>query len=231
MKTFMANRCLFIATISLVTAPLPLAAIAQEEAPIVGQAAPQEIPQRRFVSDKLVLNVYAEADQGSARVATIQSGDFVEELERTANLVRVRLEDGREGWVGANYLTSDPPAATRLRELQRQQKPAARSPDKEFAEEIARLKKDNAALQAQVSKLQATAAAAITPARQSAQTVPTSASEVVNAEGKVVATAPGSKVGWGWLIAMVLTGAVGFAGGYQTLARRIRKKFGGLQIY
>ncbi len=235
MKTFMANHCLFIATIALVTAPLPLAAIAQEEAPVVGQAPPQEMPQRRFVSDKLVLNVYAEPDQGSARVATIQSGDVVEELERTANLVRVRLEDGREGWVGANYLTSDPPAATRLRELQRQQKPATRSSDKELAEEIARLKKDNAALQAQVSKLQATAAtaaaAAIAPVRQSAQAVPPSASEVVNAEGKVAAAAPGSKVWWGWLIAIVLTGAVGFAGGYQTLARRIRRKFGGLQIY
>jgi len=29
----------------------------------------------------------------------------------------------------------------------------------------------------------------------------------------------------------VLTGALGYASGYQTLARRLRRKFGGLKIY
>src|SRR5687767_5185930 len=142
MKTSDANRCLLIATISLLAATLPLAGLAQEET--------AQAPERRYVSDKLVLNVYAEPDQSGGRVATIQTGDSVEELERAGNQVRVRLEDGREGWVGANYLTSDAPAAVRLRELERDQKaptPAAPVPDKKLLEEIARLKKENAALQ------------------------------------------------------------------------------------
>lgn len=230
MKTFGTNRCLLIATISLVTATLPLAGIAQE-APNDGQAAPQQISQRRFVSDQLVLNVYSEPDQSSARVATIQTGDVVEELERAAKLVRVRLEDGREGWVGANYLTSDAPAAARLRELQRQQKTTTRGSDKEFAEEIARLKRENAALQAQVNTLQSSVMAPVAPAGEGAQIIATSASEAVSEERELGGTAPGGGVWWGWLIAVVLTGALGFAGGYQALARRIRRKFGGLKIY
>jgi hypothetical protein len=36
---------------------------------------------------------------------------------------------------------------------------------------------------------------------------------------------------WIWSIAIVLTGALGYASGYQTLARKLRKKFGGLKIY
>ncbi len=98
--------------------------------------------------------------QGSARVATIQTGDAVEELERSGSRVRVRLEDGREGWVGASYLVSDAPAIVRLRELQRQQPGPTPAPrvDKVSADEIAQLKKENAALRGQVTSLQARAA-------------------------------------------------------------------------
>ena len=38
--------------------------------------------QQLYVADKLVLNVYQEPDQGSGRVATIETGDTVEEIER-----------------------------------------------------------------------------------------------------------------------------------------------------
>ena len=34
-----------------------------------------------------------------------------------------------------------------------------------------------------------------------------------------------------YLVAMLFVGAVSFAGGYQMLARRLRKKFGGLKVY
>lgn len=232
-NTFGPNRCLLIATISLVTATLPLAGMAQEPAPVDGQAVPQQDPQRRFVSDKLVLNVYAEPEQSSARVATIQTGDIVEELERMENLVRVRLEDGREGWVGASYLTSDEPAAARLRELQRQQKSATRGSEKESAEEIARLKKENAALQAQVKQLQANAKAPVAPAapvHASTQIIAPTTSDVASEEAARAGAALSGGMSWGWLIAVVLTGAVSFASGYQTFARRLRRKFGGLKI-
>lgn len=229
MKTSGAHRCLLVATISLVTATLPLAALSQEEAP------PTTAPQVRYVSDKLVLNVYAEAGQGSSRVATIQTGDTVEELERSGNMVRVRLEDGREGWVGANYLTSDAPAAVRLRELQREQKTAGPAPspaaaDKKSIEEIARLKKDNAALHGQVKELQARVTALGTMAEGAPPETP-SEPEVMTEPAQLTAAAPGGPAWWTWLIAIALTGALGFASGYQTLARRLRRKFGGLKIY
>jgi SH3 domain protein len=228
MKTSGANRCLLIATMSLVTATLPLIGLAQEEA-----QAP--VPQRRYVSDKLVLNVYAQSDQSGGRVATIQTGDSVDELERVDNMVHVRLEDGREGWVGANYLTSDAPAAVRLRELQRDQKaPAAApaEPDKKSIEEIARLKKENAALQGQVNALQSRVTALGSMAEGAPAETP-SEPEVMSEEPaeQPVVVRTVDPAWWIWSIAIVLTGALGYASGYQTLARRLRRKFGGLKIY
>jgi hypothetical protein len=227
MKKSGANRCLLIATISLVTATLPLTGLAQEEA-----QAP--VPQRRYVSDKLVLNVYAQPDQSGGRVATIQTGDSVDELERSGNMVHVRLEDGREGWVGSNYLTSDAPAAVRLRELQSDQKvPAPAEPDKKSIEEIARLKKENASLQGQVNQLQSrvTALGSMAEGAPTAETPnePEVMEEEPAEQPAVVITA--GPAWWMWSIAIVLTGALGYASGYQTLARRLRRKFGGLKIY
>jgi hypothetical protein len=218
--------CLLIATASLVGAILPLAGVAQEIPASETPAAPAPTPEKRFVSDKLVLNVYAEPDQGSGRVATIQTGDAVEELDRSGTLVRVRLEDGREGWVGANYLTSDEPAILRLRELQRQQPNAAPRVDKASLEEIAQLKKENNALRGQVTELQARIAAPVAPPQ--GETIVATPEPPLQA-AVLPTTAPTGVVGW--VVAMLVVGAVSFAGGYQTLARRLRKKFGGLKIY
>jgi hypothetical protein len=239
MKTSRANRCLLIATISLLTATLPGTGLAQEEA-----AAP--VPQIRYVSDKLVLNVYAQVDQSGGRVATIQTGDSVEELERSGTMVRVRLEDGREGWVGANYLTSDAPATVRLRELQRSGNismptPAAPVPDKKSLEEIARLKQENAGLQGQVNELQSrvtqlgnTAAAegapSDTPSESEPEPEPEPEEEISEPSSPPIVIT-GGPAWFIWFLGIALTGGLGYVGGYQTLARRLRRKFGGLKIY
>jgi hypothetical protein len=228
MKRLALLRCLRVATLSLLTVA-PLLGIAQEEGQQPAQETTQsEQPVRRlFVSDKLVLNVYSETEQAGSRVATIETGDAVDELERDQNFVHVRLQDGRDGWVGANYLTSDAPAAVQLRELQRQQKSATQATDKKSTDEIARLKKESDALQAQVKELKAAAAAA-----------PAAADDGVlqgasPAPQQLAAVAPPTTGGtaWIWSLVVVLAAGAAYAAGYQTLARKIHKKFGGLRIY
>lgn len=229
MKTLGVSRCLSVATLSLLLAVM-LPCAAQDETvpgdlPADAQTEPTAAVQRLYVSDKLVLNVYAEADQSSSRVATIETGDAVDELERGQNFIRVRLANGTEGWVGSSYLTGDAPAAVQLRELQRQQKGASQSADKKAAEEIARLKKESESLQAQVKQLRAAAA-------------PTAADDGVlegasPAPQQLAAVAPTQSGGsmWLWLLIVVLAAGLAYAAGYQSLARRLRKKFGGLRIY
>jgi hypothetical protein len=232
MNMFGHSRCLLVATAALFAATLPLVGMAQDEVTNEAPAASQQTPQRRYVSDKLVLNVYAGAEQGSERVATIQTGDEVEEIERDGNLVHVRLADGREGWVGSNYLTGDVPAAARLRELERERKSTAPAPDKALSDEIALLKKDNIALKARVKELQTTVATPVAAVSAPVQMIPTSAPvEIVNEPREPASVPPSIGMSLGWLIVVALAGAAGFAGGYQMLARRLRKKFGALKVY
>lgn len=231
MKTLARPRCLSVATLSLLAA-IALPAAAQEEAqPEPEQAQPQAEPaapvRRLFVSDKLVINVYSEPEQAGSRVGTIETGDAVDELERGQGFVRVRLTDGREGWVGSNYLTTDAPAAVQLRDLQRQQKGASQAVDKKAAEEITRLKKESESLQAQVKELRAAAAAAPTPADDGVLEGASPAPQRLAAVGPTSTDGPI----WLWSLIVVAAAGLAYAAGYQTLARRLRKKFGGLRIY
>jgi hypothetical protein len=225
MNTPARHRCLTVATLSLLLA-VALPVVAQEEGQPTESSEPVSPPRRLFVSDKLVLNVYSEPEQAGSRVGTIETGDAVDELERGEGFVRIRLSDGREGWVGSNYLTTDAPAAVQLRDLQRQQKSSTQAVDKKAAEEIARLKKESESLQAQLKDLKAAAASAPAPDDDG---VLEGASPAPQQLAAVAPTSGGST--WRWLLIVALAAGLAYAAGYQSLARRIRKKFGGLRIY
>jgi hypothetical protein len=225
MNTPARHRCLTVATLSLLLA-VALPVVAQEEGQPTESSEPVSPPRRLFVSDKLVLNVYSEPEQAGSRVGTIETGDAVDELERGEGFIRIRLPDGREGWVGSNYLTTDAPAAVQLRDLQRQQKSSTQAVDKKAAEEIARLKKESESLQAQLKDLKAAAASAPAPDDDG---VLEGASPAPQQLAAVAPTSGGST--WRWLLIVALAAGLAYAAGYQSLARRIRKKFGGLRIY
>jgi hypothetical protein len=225
MNTPARHRCLTVATLSLLLA-VALPVVAQEEGQPTESSEPVSPPRRLFVSDKLVLNVYSEPEQAGSRVGTIETGDAVDELERGEGFIRIRLPDGREGWVGSNYLTTDAPAAVQLRDLQRQQKSSTQAVDKKAAEEIARLKKESESLQAQLKDLKAAAASAPAPDDDG---VLEGASPAPQQLAAVAPTSGGST--WLWLLIVALAAGLAYAAGYQSLARRIRKKFGGLRIY
>jgi SH3 domain protein len=193
-----------------------------------------------YVADKLVLNVYAEAEQGSSRVATIETGDAVEEIERAENFVHVRLADGREGWVGANYLSAEPPAIVRLKALQAERSgssaPGTEAP-KQLTDEVARLKKQNAALTAELTglKKKAASAPAMPAAAPAVNESSTPAAHAASEPEEPVAATPVVVVQhsywWAWLLAVIAAGGIGFVGGYQTLGRRVRERFGGVKVY
>lgn len=227
MKSLACLWRLNVATLSttLLLLAVPLAGVAQDETVPGDQQQSAPAVRQLFVSDKLVLNVYSEPDQSGSRVASIETGDAVDELERDQGFVRIRLGDGREGWVGANYLTTDAPAAVQLRELQRQQK-SANQTDKKSADEIARLKKESESLQAQVKELKAAAAAAPAAADDGVLEGASPAPQQLAA-----AAPPPSGSAWIWSLVVILAAGIAYTAGYQTLARRLRKKFGGLRIY
>ena len=70
-----------------------------------------------YVTDQLRLGVHAAQDTSDKAFAYLNSGDRVETLERRGSYVKVRMDDGREGWVRGAFLLSTEPAARKLKTL------------------------------------------------------------------------------------------------------------------
>jgi hypothetical protein len=178
-----------------------------------------------YVIEQLVVGVSSTPDASGERVATLKSGERVEELERAGDEVHVRLANGREGWVRASYLSADEPLRVRLSQREA---------------EVARLNDELNALKAQPHSTPAPGAAANVAGSEAA--VAAAAPRQATEEALAVAAAPGAPLfssgeerarpSWPWTLAATL---IGFGGGFGLgalmLDRHIRRKYGGLRIY
>jgi SH3 domain protein len=189
-----------------------------------------------YISDKLVVNVYAEANQDSGKVATLDSGDAVEATEKEDAYTHVRLADNREGWVKSSYLTAQVPAIVRLKELEKERGASASAPSApsaQLVEELKQIKEQNSALQAELAEAKHAAAQRLAPAASAPSPSPSPSQD--RSESRQ-ATRDQESANWlhplGWGAGFVLLGSlIGFALGYQSLARRIRRKYGSVRIY
>jgi hypothetical protein len=168
-----------------------------------------------YVTDDLVLGVYPEPNGSGTRLATLHSGASVETLQAPdggSEYTPVRLPDGRSGWVKSTYLTTRLPATVRVKQLEEElDRSHATTP--ELAAAAARSEVDSlkSALAARDAELaDARKAAGATPPPGRSVPPPTAAR---------------------WFALLAIAGGCGFAAGYATLARRIRRKYGGLRIY
>jgi uncharacterized protein YgiM (DUF1202 family) len=174
-----------------------------------------------FISDKLVVSVYAEANQESEKLATLESGDAIEVIEKNEGFAHVRLADGRDGWIKSSYLTAQAPAVVRLKELEKQHANANATVPPQVAEQLKQLQEQNTALHGEVDELKRSAAAA----RTKVAPEPKVTTKIVRED-----TLPAYAWQWGAAL-MIATGVVGFVLGYRSIANRIRRKYGNLRIY
>ena len=206
-------------------AALSLALLAATGLAATGRAAPA------YVTDELVLGVYAEQSTQGQRLATLHSGASVETLVVSGESTQVRLPDGRTGWVKTSYLTTREPAAVRIKQLQDElDRTRATTPAlAEAAErsEVARLTRELAARQAESSRPAA-------PASGTSDTATASMPATAAAAGGSNDLGDGRPFDphpWLWITTLCIALACGFWLGYAVLARRIRAKFGGLKVY
>ncbi len=81
-------------------------------------SAPMAAAEKLYVTDQLRLGVHALPDTSDAAFTNLNSGDAVELLEQGGSYARVRLADGREGWVRRVFLVADAPATVRIQSLE-----------------------------------------------------------------------------------------------------------------
>jgi Tfp pilus assembly protein FimV len=198
-----------------------------------------------YVSDELVLGVYSEQNNQGQRLSTLHSGASVEKLQVNGEFTEVRLNDGTTGWVKSAYLTTQEPATVRVKQLE-EELDRSRATTPALAEaaarsEVEQLKRELAAKQ---SELDAARGGPALPAASPAS-APAPSLAADSAAGPAGA-APGGAMASGamaaisaaaavhpsaWAVAILASLAVGFWLGYTVLARRVRRKFGGIKVY
>jgi hypothetical protein len=182
-----------------------------------------------YVSDELVLGVYAEQNGQGQRLATLHSGASLETLSVNGEFTEVRLNDGITGWVKSSYLTTRIPAAARVKQLE-EELDQRRATTPALAEAAARsealqLKRELAAMQSELDAARGTLAG---PAAASG---PAAVGGTAPGSAPAGASAPASAHPWGWGLSILIALSCGFWLGYAALARRIKHKFGGIKVY
>ncbi|MEA3141299.1 MAG: hypothetical protein QOK23_3468 [Gammaproteobacteria bacterium] len=182
-----------------------------------------------YVSDELVLGVYAEENNQGQRLATLHSGARVETLTQNGDFTQVRLGDGTTGWVRSTFLITKEPAVVRVKQLE-EELDRTRATTPALAEaaarsEVERLKQELASKQSELEAARSGAASpgVDTPGAALPDSAPPSLVRTSLSRWQAI-------VGICALIAAIGLGC-GFWLGYATLARRIRRKFGGLKVY
>jgi hypothetical protein len=199
-----------LGVVQLLAALAPARSLA---APIVGPA---------YVSDELVLGVYAEQNNQGQRLATLHSGTSVEALAGSGDFTQVRLSDGTTGWVKSAYLTTKEPAIVRVKQLE-EELDRSRATTPALAEAAARKEVERLTRELEHTRADFAAARDTTsPAIGPAAAAPAGGFRAPSAgiTGPLIAAVA---------VAVALCG--GFWLGYATLARRIKRKFGGLKVY
>lgn len=99
-----------------------------------------------YVTDRLQLGVHAQADALDKAFAKLKSGERVDVTEENRYHARVKLPDGRTGWVKKTYLVSEKPAILRVTEVEQER-------DKAMAE-LESLRSSLSGREARVSKIE-----------------------------------------------------------------------------
>jgi len=175
-----------------------------------------------YVSDELVLGVYAEENNQGQRLATLHSGASVDTLSISGEFTQIRMADGTTGWVKSAYLTSKEPASFRVKQLE-EELDRGRATTPALAEAAARSEVDRLTRELGLKQGQLEAA-------NKGVVVPETAVAVANPlqSSPRASTATLLWLGGGTLL-LALGG--GFWLGYATLARRVKRKFGGIRVY
>lgn len=80
----------------------------------------EEVQEIKYVTDKLRLSLYKQADSSSGTIKLLVSGDKLEVLERSGPYSRVRTVQKEIGWVKNGFLVSTPTASNLLQDREQQ---------------------------------------------------------------------------------------------------------------
>jgi SH3 domain protein len=67
----------------------------------------QVLAEKRYVTDRILLGIHTEADETSKLIKSVPSGTELEVLDTEEGFVKIKLDDGTEGWVSSGFIMKD----------------------------------------------------------------------------------------------------------------------------
>jgi SH3 domain protein len=175
-----------------------------------------------YVTDMLRLGIHQAADASDAAFANLMSGEAVEVQKRAGAYARVKMQDGREGWVKSAFLVAEKPARLRLQEAEAA---TASLQEQLAAAQAARAKAEQSLAELKQARL--TDAHAVQSARESLARI---SAENETYETRLERYRHSLPLSW-VLAALPFAVLLGFAGGGWALDAWIRRRHGGFRIY
>ena len=183
--------------------------------PVPARAADADVV---YVTDELRLGLYRTEETSGRTIKTLLSGARLTVLERALMSIRVRTEDGDEGWVKTAYIVEKEPARARVARMEAAaEETATRLAEAEAAVETSRTNARELAEE-------------LAAVKQGIADLP--ALEAENAALKATLEEGGIRIPFGWFLGVsLLCLLAGGIFGYWLLDRRVRSRFGGLRPY
>lgn len=174
-----------------------------------------------YVTDRLLLGLYAERGDQGQRLKLLTSGTALEVVERQGAFARVRSPEDIEGWVKTAFLVDEKPAALRVAEMEQEAERLNR--------EIERLMRNSkAALSEELQQRLGEAETALADAQDRVQNLEDELVDLRELEQRVRAE---QITGVLWIAgAAVVSLLIGALAGYRLYDRRLRERFSGMRI-
>jgi SH3 domain protein len=189
---------------------------------VLGAWAAGATAETLYVTDSLRLGLHQAPDTSDRPFENLVSGTAVEVVERNPNYARVRLADGREGWVKATFLVPEKPAAARVLELE--------ATIGGFETAAAAAKTAQVAAEAELAGLRTELQATTGSTETIQETIARLESQNVEHEERLEAYRNSLPIVW-VLPAVVVALVAGFFVGLWWLDAWIRRRHGGFRVY
>jgi SH3 domain protein len=228
--------CGLVSLSTLAQAPAPSSAATPTSAVMAAQTSPTTTAQKAYISDRLILGLYAQPDPAATPIKSLPSGLQVQILETRDAFVRIRIVDGNEGWARAEFITTEVPAkvqlqqVTRERDQLREQLNAQAGGDQQFATQLSQARQKIQQLEQQLTDPQGSGEG-VEEAFQRAQ------QKIVELErqlGGKTATNPDDNIApkiLSFLGTLLLSVGLGAMLGVRWLGARVRRRFNGLKVW
>ena len=77
---------------------------------ICGFVATSAQAETTYITDKIVVDIFADKFQRGIALGSLKSGTAVEILETDGDFAKIRTKDNKEGWLHSKYLSTEKPA-------------------------------------------------------------------------------------------------------------------------